>query len=175
MGSAYGIKKRFIFTKNTVFLGDNFDLKNAKKECLTLIERKREATIEKCKKVGGIYISGNHSLKPLEMHQKAIRDNILFIHGDIIDWGFKKAEKWRNKQKGVGITGHIITRVFKNVYEGGTTIFRKKHKLRAYQLAKENNCDTIVVGHFHPEKLKERRYKDVRIIIVPRGKTVLDL
>ena len=93
-GHPYEIKPKIKFSKNTVFLGDNFDIKNTSKKELSKVTKERAETIKAIKSTGGIYVSGNHSLKNLKDHQ-VIRDRILFIHGDIIDYGPIAAKKWR--------------------------------------------------------------------------------
>ncbi len=175
IGSPYAIRKKFIFTKNTVFLGDNFDLKNTHRERIDEVEKERAETIKKCKKVGGVYISGNHSLKPIKSDHKVARNGILFTHGDIVAWGPEKAAKWRKKSKGLHPIGYHLLRMYKKIYDGDLLLLRRKYLDRAHELALKNNCNTIVIGHLHPTELMDIQYNSVRIVIVPKGKTVITL
>lgn len=45
---------------------------------------------------------------------------------------------------------------------------------RAVALAKSNNCKYYICGHFHPQNIVVIDSENIRIIVLPRGKTVLD-
>jgi UDP-2,3-diacylglucosamine pyrophosphatase LpxH len=173
-GHPYEIKPKIKFSKNTVFLGDNFDIKNTSKKELAKIKKERTETIKAIKSTGGIYVSGNHSLKTLKDH-RVIRDRILFLHGDIIDYGSKAAKNWRlSKTSGKNEPYRKVLEIYRKIYPR----HRKPNKKaidKAVELAKKNNCHTICMGHFHPKKVIDIKKNKVRIVIIPRGRTKIKL
>ncbi len=176
IGAPTEIKEKIICTKNTIFLGDNFDLKNTLKNNLNEIEKLRLETIQNCRKVGGIYISGNHSLESIKSNFYQIRESVLFLHGDVIDAGIGRANIWRKIfRKGKSKLYWLLLREYRKYFSGETSSFKKRYFERAYNLAKINKCHTIVMGHFHPKKLIDLNYNGVRIIFVPRGKSKIKL
>lgn len=178
LGHPFSLKKDFTFGRNNVFLGDNFDLRNAPYHDLPTLKKNRQDTIAKCLKAGGIYLSGNHSLEPLIRKEflSIKRGKILFLHGDIIDWGMHGANFYRTLNKaGSSKIFWKLLRYYKMVFNGNTKKIKNKWLVRAVMFAKENKCKTIVMGHFHVEKLVDVNKDGIRIIIVPRGKTIIDI
>ena len=170
IGGTYEIFPKFVFGKNTAFLGDNFDLKNTLKIELPVIERLRKEVMNKCKKNKCIYVAGNHSLEKLKNKFYQIRENILFLHGDIIQKGFKKAELWRERySEGKSHIYWDLLKLYRKIFSGHLIILKRKYIKRAYELAMKNKCHTIVMGHFHPRKIIDLKKKEVRIIFMPRG------
>ena len=179
IGHPFGIEPAFSFNENTVFLGDNFDVKNALKNKLSEIVRLREKTINNCENSGGIYISGNHSLEPITNKSKliAIRNGILFTHGDIIGFGSKSANLYRTLfSPGKNKFFWVILKGWRKLFPGTSSRFTKKQIKRMIELVKQNNCKTLVMGHFHTKNGVIDFVKNgIRIVVVPRGKTVIKL
>jgi len=171
-GHIYEIKPEIKFSKNTVFLGDNFDIGNVSRKNLDGLKKLRLETIRKIKSVGGIYISGNHSLTT---HHSATRDGILFLHGDIIHYGEKNSKLRRSKKPGKGSFYRAALWTWKKIKSGEHNNIRNKYLEKAKDLAMKNKCHTICLGHFHPRKLIDISYKGIRIIIVPRGMTKIKI
>lgn len=48
-------------------------------------------------------------------------------------------------------------------------------KIRAVRLARRHGCDTIVCGHWHPKTIKDFKFRGIRIVVLPRGRTDLYL
>lgn len=95
-----GDLKNIKFTKNIIFIGDNFDFQHTQKRDLRNIIEFRKEVAEKVIKAGGIFLDGNHELFPLEKDSfYSIRDGTLFLHGDIVHWGAKKAKKIQGQKK----------------------------------------------------------------------------
>jgi hypothetical protein len=162
--------KKLQFSKNTVFLGDNFDLENALHRRVHEITELRKDIAEKIFKAGGIFIDGNHELFPMRDESFAVRKNILFLHGDIIAWGSKKAQKWRlKKRKGKGELYWGLLKMFRGVFPGERNNLKNREIDRAVKIAKSFSCSTIVIGHFHVKNLTIILKESVRIIVVPRG------
>ncbi len=179
IGHPYALKPNFSFSENTVFLGDNFDIKNALKKDLDKITRLKKETIDNCKKGNGIILYGNHSLEPITNRSGlfAIRDNVLFTHGDIIQWGSKRTHFYRTfYSPGKSKFYWVLLKWWRNLFPGNITKLSKKQIRRAVKLAKQNKCKTIVMGHFHPSKgIIDLKEEGIRIVVVQRGKAVIRL
>lgn len=165
------------FTKNTVFIGDNFDFQHSQKRDLLKVVEFRKKVEEKVKEAGGIFLDGNHELHPLEKGEfHVVRDNTIFLHGDIVHWGFKKAKKYRDtKTCGNCDLAWGLLLAYRQFFDGGKESLKKKHIERAIHLAKKFNCKNIVFGHFHPKNLIVIMKDGVRIIVVPRGISRIEL
>lgn len=182
LGALHEIQEKLEFNENTIFLGDNFDLKNISHENLEKFYKLREEIMEKASKSKGHFIDGNHELFELEEDNfYIIRNGIIFLHGDFIHRGFKKAKKWREKRSRGKTKNFIIAyKSFRKIFGSSTSkfifsSFGKKFVRRAVRLAKEKECHTIVFGHFHLKKLFDKTQDGVRVICVPRGKTEISL
>ncbi len=171
-GHIYEIKPEIKFSKNTVSLGDNFDIGNVLRKNLNKLRKLRLETIKKIKSVGGIYISGNHSLTH---HHSVTRDGIFFLHGDVIHYGDKNSKLRRSKNPGKGKFYRAALRTWKKIKSGECNNVKNKYLKKAKDLATRNKCHTICMGHFHPRKLIDINYEGIRIIIVPRGMTKIKL
>jgi UDP-2,3-diacylglucosamine pyrophosphatase LpxH len=178
LGHPFAMESKFIFDKNTIFLGDNVDIKNAKKSELKGLIQLRKELIKKCGLAKGIYISGNHSLEPIENRKYlfAVRDNILFTHGDVICWGLTKARLYRSFfSAGKGHVSWVILKYMRRIFPMPFSGLSKKQMESAVNFAKTYNCKTIVMAHFHPKKVIKLKADSIKIIIVPRGRTIITL
>jgi len=173
IGAPNEIPCTFHFTKNTVLLGDNFEIKNSKIDELDKIILLRDNTRKKCLKKGGIYLSGNHSVQMKDLSYK--RGNVLFTHGDFVHYGEEKAKKVRSIKKGKSFLYWILLAFIRIFYESRANPLKAEYLQRAYTLAKEKNAKVLVMGHFHPTSIVDISYRGIRIIVVPRGKTKLIL
>ncbi len=163
----------FNLTKNTVLLGDNFEIKNSKKGKLKNLIALRENIRKKCLKKGGIYLSGNHSVQMRDLYYK--RGKVLFTHGDFVHYGKEKAIQVRNKKKGKSNLYWSMLKFIRKFYESRVNPLKIKYLQAAYTLAKKKNAKVVVMGHFHPRSVIDVDYNGIRMIIVPRGKTELNL
>lgn len=165
------------FTKNTVFLGDNFDLENSLHRRLEEVCNLRKEIASKVFKAEGIFIDGNHELCPIKKEESfVVRDRILFLHGDLISWGLRRAQKWRTTKKmGKGEVYWGLLKIARDFYPKHKDDLPNKKIDRAVKLAKEFNCHTMVVGHFHPRNLTVIKKDGVRIVVVPNGISKIEL
>lgn len=175
IGSPYGMNLEIIPDKNVVLLGDNFEMKNALREEIERVKILREKVLKRINEVGGVFLDGNHELKRLNPDNFFVKKKeIIFIHGDVIEWGFKKANRKRGRHVGLKKPYWHIMKIFRKFILDETKP-REKHFWRAWKIAQVKNAKTIVIGHFHPKKTIEKIWKGIRIIFVPRGKTIIDL
>lgn len=174
LGSPYEIMEEIIPSKNTVLLGDNFEMKNILKREFERIKNLRENTMKKIQGIGGVFLDGNHELKNLNKENSFVkRGKVIFIHGDIIEWKTKTVNRKRNGKIVPKFFWYVI-KYYKKLlnFESQVT---EKHLERARVFAKKNGGNIIVMGHFHPKNLVDKVWNGVRIIVVPRGKTILNL
>ncbi len=173
LGAPNEIKLKFHLTKNTVLLGDNFEIKNSKIDRLDKLSSMRDNVRKKCLKKGGIYLSGNHSVQMKDLYCK--RGDVLFTHGDFVHYGKERAIEVRKKHRGKSALYWALLKILRTFYESRMNPLKAKYLERMYALAKENNAKIIVMGHFHPRSIIDINYKGIRMIVVPRGKTKLVL
>ena len=169
-------KDMFSPQDNYVYLGDNIDLANCSRSDIN----KAKNDIEILKKAyGPRFCSGNHCLSNIaeKFIGKAKDDSlILFEHGDISLWGSKRSFKYRSKNPGAGwFKRTFLVRITHFLRQFTVNRLNKKAKERIYNICKVWHCDTYVCGHKHPKELMDIRYKDIRIIVVPRGVTEIDV
>lgn len=123
---------------------------------------------------GTNYIDGNHERESL-YDQIIVENGIVFAHGDM-QANPSKWLQYRAKPHGAGFFKRKFIIPF--IREAEEIINRKpkpEFLERAYKLAKIHGCHTYVGAHFHPKELIDISYKDIRIVIVPRGKTEIEL
>lgn len=176
IGAPYEIKEKLKFGKNVIFLGDNFDISYVLKKNVPKIKKLREETLRKVKKSGSIFIDGNHELKGLDSKKDFIKiKKTLFLHGDLIDKSLKKAIRWRKQKPGFNKLVWNLCGIYRKIYKGHVNKLNKKMIKRALELAKKFEVNQLVLGHFHPKKLRKFEINGVKIFLIPRGKTVLKI
>lgn len=174
-GHTYEMKLKIRFSKNVVLLGDNFDVKNILKKELSGLIEKRTRAMEMVKSAGGIYISGNHSLEKLG-ECCVVRNGILFLHGDTIEYGISGANKYRTwGSPGKSAFYKKIHGILRQRWLDECNSVNKRYLNRARNLAIKNSCHTVCMGHFHPRKIIDKDSGGIRIVIVPRGVTRIKL
>jgi L-rhamnose isomerase len=47
--------------------------------------------------------------------------------------------------------------------------------LNAAAKAKAFNCTTYICGHFHPQQIVDKKVDGIRILILPKGRTEIEL
>lgn len=175
--------------KGVFYTGDIFDIKNTSKKIIKEQLKKQADFIQKCKEVGAFYLLGNHDLLPDDVltvmnldhvvygavPRHIIVGDIILTHGHYIAWDQVQIDQWKAK-KPVGVGGfRQLTLALEDMYKRGTWKPDAVESERAYLIATQNNCKTIIFGHHHTDKLVDIVYKGVRIINVPRGLTELSL
>lgn len=157
--------------EETILLGDIIDMANCEKGAV-LKYRQMMDTLRL--RHGARYLCGNHERKTL-VNELYIHGKVLFAHGDI-EADPDRWHEYRGKTQGAGWFKRTFIIPF--IREAEQIIERKPKEdflKRASALAKEHGCETYVCGHFHPQEIINSFYDGVRIIIVPRGITRIDL
>jgi hypothetical protein len=153
-------------------LGDNVDLSCCRWDQFWLAWQRRRELKEK---FGERYIPGNHELE-LGDNDFLKVDHILMTHGDYLFWSLEHAERYRKQKPCAGFFKYWFTKiVFGWILSQVTWPIRQIVKERAYKLAKRFECSIVVCGHWHPTKLVKLEYKGITLIVLPRGKTTLEL
>jgi len=109
------------------------------------------------------YVSGDRELTLDRLYHKT-DDGILITYGDDI---FCKKRK--------------TCRPFINPLSASLDKLRKKNELSEDELnkislkASQYSCHTIVLGYFNPDSLLDIEYNSIRIIILPKGRTCINI
>lgn len=156
--------------KHTILLGDIIDLACCKEEHVdALIESRLMLKL----KHGDNYISGNHERDIYSTFR--VIGNVFFAHGDL-EANFEKWSKYRAKGFGAGkFKRHIVSLFDKMDFIKAKRPLPKVFLDNAAEIAKRNNCDYYVCGHFHPETKRVINHNGVTIIIMPCGVNDLEL
>lgn len=148
---------------NDILIGDIVDLANCKRTDVTAALYTQKLLAGKYR-----YLSGNHE-RSLPIGEVLVINKTLFTHGDFES----NSSKWlayRKKAKGAGFfkRGVVVNAIelVEKLNDRPTKLaFLDKAAARAVMY----NCSTYVCGHFHPEEKQVITHKGIRIIILPRG------
>lgn len=154
--------------ENAYDLGDSFEIKNAEpSQCYAI-----KSAWETHKKLFvGRFVSGNHSVdRGAGPINQIIDGHILLTHGDYPLWDTKKRTEFRNEKSCQG-SGFIQKMLATN---NGSISNSEARELAAYA-KKFKGVDTIVIGHVHPKIVFNKIVDGIRVICVPRGKSILKL
>lgn len=173
LGSPIEIKPDGLFNphQQTKLIGDIVDLASCEKK---MVGYYQELWLNLKTIHGKNFIDGNHDRNSV-VDELIIENGIVFAHGDLQ----ANPERWteyRAKSHGAGWFKRTFVVPF--IREAEEIIDRKPKKEfleRASALAIKNNCHTYIAGHFHPKQVVETKYNNIRIIIVPRGLTEIDI
>lgn len=173
LGSPIEIKpeKLFIAGENKILLGDIVDLANCKKDT---VQYYRELHDELIGIHGYQYIRGNHERLVIQ-NEIITRNGVLFAHGDL-EANPERWAKYRKKSHGAGWFKRKFIVPF--IREAEEIIDRKPKQDfldRAAGLATVNYCHTYVCGHFHVDEVTIVNHKNIKIVLLPRGKTEIEL
>lgn len=162
---------------NVVYLGDVWDRKNARKSQLKEINKDFLDHYRECRKTRSIYVSGNHELVKHSYHEIVpVNDvNMLVLHGDHIDYGKYKMEKWRSKTPGISSWKWHLRKIFGGKKRGRKTKLSEEIKNTAVDLAREHLCSIILFGHYHLRNIVQEMHQGVYIISVPRGVSTIEI
>lgn len=166
----YARKDSIEKTKNTILLGDIVEGANCKKSDVPRVEEKiRLLTLL----FGDKYIYGNHEREGIK-NNHYIENGIYFTHGDL-ESNYDKWMEYRFKKKGAGWFKRNIWSKIVNEFDELEREPKTNFLIEASHAAKIHGCHTYVCGHLHPKKLIDVTYGGVRIVIVPRGHTLINL
>ena len=153
-----------------VLIGDIVDLANCSKRDVLLA---KQVLMDLCK--SGVYIFGNHERQGVVGQIFHVINRTAFAHGDLQS----NPEKWmdyRNKPHGAGwFKRVVIVHAIELAEKVLERPMRKEFLERASKLAKALNCDTYVCGHFHPKSRMETTFDGIKIVVLPRGRSEVDI
>lgn len=158
------------FGKDCYYLGDNVDLACCSYEDVK--KAKKRLRFFK-KKFGKRYISGNHELEKANVLKVG---KVLMAHGDYIFWPKVQADNYRARKPGINaFLQFVVWLTVGKVLATRSWGISRLARHRAFKLAKQHGCHTVVCGHWHPKELQDITHKGVRIVVLPRGKTEIEL
>jgi hypothetical protein len=169
---AHPMKLAWDYGMNSYSLGDNVDLSCCKPR--DVIEAtKRKIALQKL--FSGRYVSGNHELDTRPINFLKV-DDVLLTHGDYIFWRKGHADRYRKKMAGTGWFHFWYTKVvFGWLLSLVSWPVSYMAREKAWRFAKSYGCHTVVCGHWHPTKVLRIKYKDITLIVLPRGMTEIDV
>jgi hypothetical protein len=154
------------------YLGDNVDLSGCRKRMFAKAWQRFRFYQRMFKER---FIRGNHELGN-DNNDFLKYGRLLLTHGDYLFWSKARADRYRGREACVGFFTYLFhMMVFGWLLSLVSWPISRKVKERAYLLATKFNCDTVICGHWHPTKTQEVLYKGVKLIVLPRGKTTLEL
>lgn len=157
------------------YLGDNIDVSHCNRR---LVHHAKEAAIRMSDRFAGRCVKGNHELSAMrpEVPVYLRVGNALLHHGHYLFWTAEKCEKYLAKIP--GMPGYKIPFTLPAwdflryiAKPGINSLFRRQ----VASLAATYNVDTIICGHRHPPHRIETVIDDIRIVILPRGKHVVEI
>ena len=173
IGSAHQTMNSFYgtFQDNVIFLGDNFDFKGCLKKDIELLRLEFKELMRLNPDLP--FLASNHEGEwGLPSIYKT--GNTLFTHGHLCKKNSDKYIKDASTQwKGTNFfLWYLKGLVNKAIHMVG---FQKDDALRACELAKMHGCSAIVMGHYHLPKIYDENVNGVRVIVLPRGITTIEL
>jgi predicted phosphodiesterase len=163
--------RAIIIADNCYSIGDNYDRKGCEPKDAARFEteftKHREA-------FDGRFIYGNHDL-PANDHSKDFIKvgNVLLTHGDLICWDYQKSQDFRNEKpyQGYGAVKKLLN-VIRKLWMNHISNFEEE---QATKYCKQYGTNCIIYGHSHVSKVIEKRVNGIRIINVPRGRSILEV
>lgn len=163
--------------EKSIFIGDNVDLANCKKKD----HERAMITYNHLKIHSKHWIDGNHERMRenndyIKMYENKNMDHIMLVHGDFEAWGIDRAQKYRLKKHCAGwFKRNLWVRALKNFEKIGKHKPSKKMIKNLVAHAKFLNCKTIICGHKHPKDTYDYMHDGVRVIVLKRGLTEIDV
>lgn len=155
-----------VIKENAYFLGDIAEGKNAEsKDCFAM-----KAFYNDLRSIAaGRIVLGNHDGRFQGVDNITVDGKILMTHGDRVLWDRKKSDKFRAEAQCQG--SGMIQKALAG--RNGSISNSEGKQLAAY--AKAFGMKIIVIGHVHPKVKFDQIINGIRVICLPRGKTILDL
>jgi predicted phosphodiesterase len=157
--------KELLLNPSTYLTGDIIDLarceKNELDKYMKLATELHEGT---CK---GRYLSGNHEGWHIPTNDIII-GNVLLTHGDLAVDSAKWSD-YRNKElgRGSGFFQWVIDKRYGHISKDEARLLAEYSKSR--------HCNVCISGHVHPKKIFDEMVDGVRVIVLPRGVTTLEV
>lgn len=175
-----------------IFLEDNHDLKNCKKDELQKAILDYKFHVSKCKFFGCLRLRGNHEMMD-DAPEYLIVNNVLVTHGYALQlkWLLKKLTYFTNDPKGAGFLRRKAVLAKSKMREMKEVKFSldelnfmfdyvmecqdKEDNQAILENRKPNKIDTCTFGHTHPIKIKDFMHKGIRFVNVCRGETLIKM
>lgn len=157
--------------EKSIFIGDNVDLANCKKKdhdrAIKMYYHLRHNALH--------LIDGNHE-RMAQNNAVVKSDHVMLVHGDFEAWGDKRAIKYRSKSHCAGwFKRNLWVRALKNFEKIGKHKPSKKMINNLVAHAKFRNCTTIICGHAHPKETYDKLHDGIRVIVLKRGLTEIEV
>lgn len=164
------------FFGDEILLGDIIDLANCSNKQVPEGETAREKLKDRYKDK---YLDGNHErylpIGTYYIFKSEKNGSVFCTHGD----NESNRSRWidyRQKPHGASIFKRVFVVHAIEIAEKLLSRDMGKDFLdAAAAVAKAKGCSTYVCGHFHPKAIIDQVHNGIRIIVLPRGKTILDL
>jgi len=161
------------------YLGDNVDRTRAKKKRLPACDR----AIDIIRRADGPYrvrVWGNHELLgaegPLSIAIEVNGKRIILDHSDRWFWGHGRALEYRHKKPGSGwFMRNIWSRGIEELREVFPGVPDQEFIDAVVDYSKYWQAQMFIGGHKHPREMFDEEHDGVRVIVVKRGVTVLNL
>ena len=146
------------YDKNSVFLGDLWDVHCLHKDSLAM-KYASDKHRHKCDMTTGVInVRGNHEgLYGFGMVEYVIEDGVMYCHSHTAFYSPKQKAKWYAKDAGISrwkFYGIKVTNLFRNM-KGNKVSEKKLQIIAKYAIAigkiENESIYTIVVGHLHKE------------------------
>jgi len=159
-----------VIPKGTILLGDIIDRAGCKK---SEVEQAEVDIDELILFHGHKYAIGNHEQRHDKIKSQYVEDRVLFTHGHLEFWGWKKSLKFFRKSPGKSTFMRYFVALI-NMSRGLIPFkISEAQKKRCMDRCIDYNCHTIVLGHKHPKEIKIILYTEgtrtIKIVVLPPG------
>jgi len=183
LGSSYEIQTDLTFGENVFYLGDIVDINHCKKK---FVNQYVELASNIQKRAKRNYIRGNHEMNIDRKCQEYFNGSVLqyfqiykkvyLAHGDYgLLWPEWKSNRFSSQKLGANVFLRMASYLIEKIRQIRPYKISKVSLSRIYNEMIKREIDIIILGHAHPKKKIDMVYQGKRIIILPRGKNVIEL
>jgi len=148
----------------TVWLGDNLDFRNCKKEMLPRLD---SWYIQLKTYFGKFFLFGNHE-DPTLIPSFVVINKTILIHSHLILWHKNKLNQWAKMfRRGKGTS--LLSRLINWCRELNDREMKEEELEKLSTYALNEGYRRICIGHVHPHQILYCHHNGVEIIVVPRG------
>jgi predicted phosphodiesterase len=153
----------------SVLTGDIIDVDNAKKK---RVREARDMVMTLKNSFGEYYLLGNHECSLDVDGYFRVFDDVLYCHGHNLFWTQKKIDRWERKKGGMSWWKFQLYKL-KHGRNGKPWKPSERELFNIRELARKHNCKTVVFGHTH--RVYDKVHNGIRIINVPKGRTIIKI
>lgn len=170
------------FGENVFYIGDNHEFKNIPYKKVHELKLQFSVFLAKCRSTLTNVLNGNHEasvgfylVDKETLHPKG-RHDVALEHGDICLGGYDYHDGWMKKVPGKSwrVIKSIKVKNWFRRFKGSKKLSKRKIKLMLDR-ARILQVTTLIIGHNHPKTLIDEVHSGIRLVIVPQGKTVLEV